>query len=101
MGLEYHPAFSEWLAKLAAADEAIAGEISALLALLEEHGFDLGEPEAKPVLTSPSRLWELRADATDRRDPRRRRTPSHTSPLRIRHHPERPSRCRLVRRGQI
>lgn len=60
MDLEYHPDFSDWFAKLEAANEEIAGEIAGLMALLEAYGFELGEPEAKPIALSSMGLWELR-----------------------------------------
>lgn len=56
----WHPLFRRWFEDLLEESPEIAGEIMALLAALEEHGTELGDPESHPVVTSGCRLRALR-----------------------------------------
>jgi hypothetical protein len=58
--LAYHPLFTTWLEEVAEETPTIAAEIQALIDSLEAHGFDLGDPESHPVVTSRLGLRVLR-----------------------------------------
>ena len=60
MELAYHPLFTTWLEEVAEETPTIAAEIQALIDSLEAYGFDLGDPESHPVVTSRLGLRALR-----------------------------------------
>jgi hypothetical protein len=61
--VHYHPLFERWLVELSDADEAVFGEVMALLTALEEHGRELDDErreESHPVVTSHYDMHALR-----------------------------------------